>query len=104
MIHIENIIPFSQARANLSKVIEKAQGGQETIITRNGLPAAAVIDAARYEHYQKLDRAHFQNGLLDDLEQGLSDIAAGNWVDARVSLAERKAKFLLMHPEFAQMS
>jgi prevent-host-death family protein len=100
MITIDNIIPFSQARANLSKVIEKAQAGQETIITRNGLPAAAVIDAVRYEHYQKLDRAHFQNGLLDDLEQGLNDIEAGNWVDARVAIAERKAAFLLEHPEF----
>jgi hypothetical protein len=54
----------------------------------------------RYEHYQKLDRAHFQNGLLDDLEQGLNDIEAGNWVDARVAIAERKAAFLLEHPEF----
>jgi prevent-host-death family protein len=94
-IAVSDIIPFTQARANLSALIDDASQGRETIITKDGRPAAALIDAQKLDHYHRLESAAVHMMWLDEAAKGLAQIAAGQTSDARQSLAaiqKRRAK------------
>ncbi len=94
-IAVSDIIPFTQARANLSSLIDDASQGRETIITKDGRPAAALIDAQKLDYYHRLENAAAQIMWLDETAKGLVQIAAGQTSDARQSLAaqqKRRAK------------
>jgi prevent-host-death family protein len=86
-ITVSDIIPFTQARANLSALIDDAGRGRETIITKDGRPAAALIDAQKLDHYHRLENAAAQIMWLDEAAKGLAQVAAGQTSDARKSLA-----------------
>ncbi len=82
-----DIVPFSVARTRLSDLIVEVQNGAEKIITKNGEPAVAVIDAKRLDHYHELERARIHLLMLDEVEKGLADVEAGNTIDAAEGLA-----------------
>jgi hypothetical protein len=46
----------------------------------------ALIDAARLDHYHQLERERYEGQLLDEVAQGLADVAAGRTKDARAVL------------------
>ena len=92
VIAVSDIVPFTQARAQLSGLVERAMQGRETIITKDGKPAVALINAHRLDHYHRLENARIHLLLLDEVEQGLADIEAGRTVDARAGLAALKAR------------
>jgi len=91
-ISVRDIVPFSTARTHLSDLVLEVQNGAEKIITKNGEPAVAVIDAKRLDHYHRLERARIHLLLLDEVDQGLADVQAGRTVDALKGLAELKLK------------
>ncbi len=91
-ISVSDIVPFTQARAQLSGLVESAMRGRETIITKDGKPAAALIDAQRLDYYHRLDNAHMHLLLLDDADKGLADVKAGRTTDARDGIAALKAR------------
>ena len=72
-----DVVPFIQARANLSELAEHAKAGAEKIITKNGESYVARIDADRLDYYHRLERERIQLLLLDDAQGGLADITAG---------------------------
>ena len=81
-----DVVPFTQARANLSDLVEQVKAGAEKIITKNGESYVAVIDAQRLDYYHQLEREHIHLLLIDDASKGLDDVAAGNTKDARSAL------------------
>jgi prevent-host-death family protein len=85
-----DIIPLSEARARLSDLADEVQAGAEKIITRNGVAAVALIDAARLDHYHQLERERYEVQLLDEVTRGLEDVAAGRTADARTVLRRLK--------------
>jgi len=85
-----DVVPFTQARANLSDLVEQVKAGAEKIITKNGESYVAVIDAQRLDYYHQLEREHIHLLLIDDASKGLDDVAAGNTKDARSALNARK--------------
>src|ERR1700710_2728985 len=94
-----DVVPFTQARANLSELADQAKAGAEKIITKNGESYVALIDADRLDYYHRLERERIHLLLIDDAKQGLADIVAGRHVDADDALgglqrkrAEVKAK------------
>lgn len=95
VISVRDIVPFSTARTHLSDLVLEVQNGAEKIITKNGEPAVAVIDAKRLDHYHRLERAQIHLLLLDEVDKGLADVEAGRTVNALEGLAalklERKA-------------
>ncbi len=91
-ITTKDVIPFTQARANLSVLAEEVKAGAEKIITRNGESYVALIDAARLDYYHQLERERIHLILLDEAEKGLADIAAGRTLDARQVLRKLKTK------------
>ena len=90
-IAAKDIIPFTQARANLSELAEEVKAGAEKIITRNGESYIALINADRLDYYHRLERARIHLVLLDEAEKGMADIAAGRTRDARQVLKRYKA-------------
>ena len=82
-----DVVPFTQARANLSDLADQAKAGAEKIITKNGESYVALIDADRLDYYHRLEREHIHLLLIDDARRGLADIAAGRSVDADEAIA-----------------
>lgn len=89
-IATRDIVPLTQARANLSELADEVKLGAEKIITKNGESYVALIDAERLDHYHRLERAQIHLLLLQEAEKALADIEAGRDVSARKSLAKLK--------------
>ena len=91
-IATRDIVPLTQARANLSELADEVKLGAEKIITKNGESYVALIDAERLDHYHRLERAQIHLLLLQEAEKALADIEAGRDVSARTSLAKLKKR------------
>lgn len=83
----QDVIPLSQARANLSELADQVKAGAEKIVTKNGESYVALIDAARLDYYHQLERERIHLLLLDDARCGLEDIAAGRTEEADAALS-----------------
>ena len=83
-----DVVPFTQARANLSELADQAKAGAEKIITKNGESYVALIDSDRLDYYHRLERERIHLLLIDDAKRGLADIVAGRTQDADTVLAE----------------
>ena len=84
---VRDVVPLSQARANLSELADQAKAGAEKIITKNGESYVAIIDAQRLDYYHQLERERIHLVLIDDASKGLADVAAGKVKDARSAIA-----------------
>lgn len=87
-----DVIPLSQARANLSELADQVKAGAEKIVTKNGESYVAIIDAKRLDYYHQLEREHIHLLLIEDASKGLADVSAGNVKDARNTLAAIKRR------------
>ena len=87
-----DVIPLSQARANLSELADQVKAGAEKLITKNGESYVALIDARRLDHYHQLEQEHIHLHLLEEASQGLADVAAGRVKDADNVLAALKRR------------
>lgn len=91
-VSARDVIPLSQARANLSELADQVKAGAEKIVTKNGESYVAIIDAQRLDYYHQLERERIHLLLIDDAMKGLADVAAGNVEDARSALEARKRR------------
>lgn len=91
-ISTSDVVPFSQARANLSELAEQVKAGAEKIITKNGESYIALIDAKRLDYYHQLERERIHLLLIDEAGKGIDDIAAGRVQDARETIQRLKAR------------
>ena len=87
-----DVVPFSQARSNLSELAEQVKAGAEKIITKNGESYIAMIDAQKLDYYHRLERARIHLLLIDEVDKGLADVAAGRVTDARSALSKLKKR------------
>jgi len=83
-ITAQDIVSLTTARAQLSELAEQVKAGAEKIITKNGEGYVALVDAHR------LEQAHLHLLMLNEVRQGLEDVAAGSTRDAREALMERR--------------
>lgn len=83
-----DVVPFTQARANLSELADQAKAGAEKIITKNGESYVALIDADRLDYYHRLARERIHLLLIDDAKRGLADIEAGRTEGADATIAQ----------------
>lgn len=86
-ISARDVVPFTQARSNLSELADQVKAGAEKIITKNGESYVALIDADRLDYYHRLERERIHLLLIDDARRGLEDIVAGRTHDADQALA-----------------
>ena len=87
-ISSRDVIPLSQARANLSELADQVKEGAEKIITKNGESYVALIDSDRLDYYHRLERERIHLLLIDDAKRGLADITAGRTFEADAALAQ----------------
>lgn len=85
---VNDVVPFTQARANLSELAEQAKAGAEKIITKNGESYVALIDADRLDYYHRLERERIHLLLIDDAKRGLADIEMGRTHGADAAIAQ----------------
>lgn len=85
-----DVIPLTQARATLSELADQVKAGAEKIITKNGESYVALIDSDRLDYYHRLERERLHLVLLDEVEKGLADVAAGRARGAREALVDLK--------------
>jgi prevent-host-death family protein len=83
-----DVVPFTQARANLSELAEQAKAGAEKIITKNGESYVALIDADRLDYYHRLERERIHLLLIDDARRGLADVIAGRTYEADAAISK----------------
>ncbi|MDB5819046.1 MAG: prevent-host-death protein [Rhizobacter sp.] len=88
MISANDVIPLTQARANLSELADEVKKGAEKIITKNGASYVALIDSNRLDYYHRLERERIHLTLLDEVEAGVNDVVAGRVEDADAAIAE----------------
>jgi len=91
-ITTRDIISLTAARAQLSELAEQVKAGAEKIITKNGEPAVAMIDAKRLDHYHRLEQDRVHLLLLDEVEKGLVDVVAGRTGDALEAIAAMQSQ------------
>ena len=91
-ISVSDVVPFSQARANLSELADQAKAGAEKVITKNGESYVALIDAQRLDYYHQLERERIHLLLLNDASKGLDDVLVGNVKDAKATLTALKRR------------
>ncbi|OJA61485.1 type II toxin-antitoxin system Phd/YefM family antitoxin [Burkholderia ubonensis] len=91
-ISARDVIPLSQARANLSELADQVKAGAEKIVTKNGESYVAIIDAQRLDYYHQLERERIHLLLMEDASKGLADVSAGKVKDARGTLSDIKRR------------
>ena len=91
-ISVSDVVPFSQARANLSELADQAKAGAAKVITTNGESYVALIAAQRLDYYHQLERERIHLLLLNDASKGLDDVLAGNVKDAKATLTALKRR------------
>ena len=87
-----DVVPLTQARANLSDLVEQVKTGAEKIITKNGESYVAIIDSERLDYYHQLERERIHLLVIDDASKVLDDVAAGKVKDARNALSALKRR------------
>ena len=85
-ISTNDVVPLSHARAHFSELAEEVKAGAEKIITKNGESYVALIDAARLDHYHRLERERIHLLLIDEAGKALDDVAAGRVKSARSTI------------------
>ena len=78
-IKSKDIVPINQVRARFTELAEEVRQGSEKIVTRNGESYVALVDARRLDHYHQLEKEDIHLVLLQEAEQGLSDIEGGRY-------------------------
>lgn len=72
------IIPFTEARARLSELLDDVERRHEhVVITRNGRPSAVVLSAAEYEALEETLEILGDEETLEALKRSDEDVAAG---------------------------
>jgi len=87
-----DVVPFSQARSNLSELAEQVKAGAEKIITKNGESYIAMIDAQKLDYYHRLERARIHLLLINEVDKGLADVEAERVTEARSALSKLKKR------------
>ncbi|MBK6659806.1 MAG: type II toxin-antitoxin system Phd/YefM family antitoxin [Proteobacteria bacterium] len=91
-ISANDVVPLSQARANLSELADQVKAGAEKIITKNGESYVAIIDAQRLDYYHQLERERIHLLVINDASTALADVAAGRVKNAQTVLAGFKRR------------
>jgi prevent-host-death family protein len=78
MVRTKDVVSITEARAKLTELAEEvATAGAEKLLTKNGASFVALIDARKLDYDHALETEHANLVLLDEVERGLADVAAG---------------------------
>ena len=71
------IVPFTEARANLTELLDDVEDRQEhVLITRNGRPSAVMLSADEYESLEETLEILQDKDLMEALRESEDDVRA----------------------------
>lgn len=71
------IVPFTEARSNLTELLDDVEDRHEhVLITRNGRPSAVILSADEYESLEETLEILEDKDLLDALKRSDQDVKA----------------------------
>ena len=88
----DELIPFSDARSGLSRVVEEVMGGRELVVTKHGKVTVALVAAFQFYQYREMERE--LNEFLAALEH---DKSGG---DTKLALAALKKRVAAKRTDF----
>jgi prevent-host-death family protein len=75
---VSKTVPFTEARANLSELLDElAERHEHVLITRNGRPAAFLVPAEEQEILEETLEILQDEDLLEALRESERDVQAG---------------------------
>ena len=92
-ISLRNIIPFTVARNNLNKLIDKVEGETYFVISKQNKPKAVIIDPEYLSYLQKQARINTLNRLETTIRQKFSQFTK-NKKGTKVFTEEESYKLL----------
>lgn len=92
----DELIPFSEARSGMSKVIEKVLAGREFVVTRHSKMTVAIITASQLFQFREMERE-----LIEYLDSIDGEKSGG---DAKDKLAALKRRIVAKQADFATYS
>lgn len=85
------IVPFTEARANLTELLDDVEDRQEhVLITRNGRPSAVMLSADEYESLEETLEILQDKDLMEALRKSEDDVRAGR-LTSLADLRERNS-------------
>jgi prevent-host-death family protein len=69
----EDLVSITDAQLRLSELADEVVAGAEKVLTKNGLPYVAMIDARKLDYLHALEAERRGMVLLDDAARGLKD-------------------------------
>ena len=71
-------LPPAEAKAQLSRLVERvSETDEEILITRNGRPAAILISPDEYESWKETRAIQSDRELMEEIRRGLRDLKKG---------------------------
>lgn len=71
-------LPLSDAKTNLSSLIDEVETrDEEVVITKNGRPAAVLVSADEYDSWKETVAVRSDAGLMHDIRAGVAALKAG---------------------------
>lgn len=87
---VARVVPFTDARATLSELLDLVEREQEhVVITRNGKPVAIVMSAHEWESWEETIEVLSDPELMEDLRASEEDVKAGrtySWDEVKQDL------------------
>lgn len=69
------ILPLSEVKAKLSEVVDRvAETAEEVTITRNGRPAAVLVNPDEYASWMETMAIQADSDLMAEIRSGLRDL------------------------------
>lgn len=85
------IVPFSEARANLTELLDSLEDKHEhVLITRNGRPSAVMLSADEYESLEETLDILQDKDLMEALRKSDDDIRVGRLVSIEDLRSKRR--------------
>ena len=88
----DELIPFSDARSGLSRVLEEVMGGRELVVTKHGKVTVALVAASQFYQYREMERE------LNEFLAALEHDKSGS--DTKLALAALKKRVAAKREDF----
>lgn len=76
-IRTQEMLPLSEASSRLTELADDVVAGVEKVLTKDGEPFVAIIDARKLAYYRALEAEHRQRVVLDGTAKGFNDTLSG---------------------------
>ena len=71
-------LSLTLAKSKLGSLVDRAHArGEEILITRNGLPAAVLVSAAKFESWRETIAIRQDASFLKEIRKGLASLKTG---------------------------